>query len=116
MFRGQNDTERLLCTRPGLYAASTGLVSTVSSIWGAPGGHLTYASKLTLFVTGGATVLFAILWIVYGPILLENAKAKHIDEVGHLGLGEYGEGRIQKEELVEGTGTRIANVVSAQLI
>ena len=91
-------------------------MSTVANIWGAPGGHLTYASKLTLFVTGGATVLFAILWLLYKPILLGNAKEKHIDEVGHLGLGRYGEGRIQEKELVEGTGTKIANVVSGQMI
>ena len=102
--------------RPGLYAASTGLVSTVSNIWGAPGGHLTDASKLTLFVTGGATVFFAILWILYKPILLGNAKKNHVNEVGHLGLGKYGEGRIQEKEIVQGTGTKIANVVSAQLV
>jgi hypothetical protein len=91
-------------------------VSTVSSIWGAPGGHLTGASKLTLFVTGGATILFAMLWILYKPILLENAKKNHINEVGHLGLGKYGEGRIQEKEFVQGTGTKIANVVSGQLV
>jgi len=102
--------------RPGIYAASTGLVSTVCNIWGAPGGHLTDASKLTLFVTAGATILFLILWILYNPILLENAKNKHIDEVGHLGLGKHGEGRIQEKEFVQGTGTQIANVVSGQLV
>jgi hypothetical protein len=90
-------------------------VSTVANIWGAPGGHLTDASKLTLFVTGGATVFFAILWILYRPILISNSKKKHVDEVGHLGLGKYGEGRIQEKPFIEGTGTRIANVVSGQL-
>lgn len=91
-------------------------MSTVANIWGAPKGHLTAASKLTLFVTGGATVFFFILWILYKHILLKNAKRRHIDEVGHLGLGKYGEGRIQEKKLVEGTGTMIANKVSAQLM
>jgi len=104
---------------PGLYAASTGLVSTVSNIWGAPeppGGYLNGARELTLFVTGGATVFFSILWLLYKPILIGNAEKTHINEVGNLGLGKYGEGRIQEKEFVEGKGTRIANMVSGQLV
>jgi hypothetical protein len=68
-----------------------------------------------LFVTGGATACFLILWIIYKPVLLENAKNKHVDEVGHLGLGQYGEGRIQEKEFAVGTGTKIANTLSSQL-
>lgn len=104
-----------LIPRPGIYAASTGLVSTVANVWGTPHGHLSAASKLTLFVTGGATACFLILWIIYKPVLLENAKNKHVDEVGHLGLGQYGEGRIQEKEFAVGTGTKIANTLSSQL-
>jgi len=91
---------------PGLYAASTGLVSTLASIWVTQGGVLTGASKLTLFVTGGATAFFFILWIIY-HILLKNAKKKHIHEVDlHVGLGQNGEGRIQAAEPVTSHGER----------
>jgi hypothetical protein len=92
------------------------VVSAVSNIWGAQKGVLSAASKLVLFVTGGATVFFVILWIIYKPILLGDAKKKHIGEAGHhLGLGQYGEGRIQARESVQGPGTRIANTLSAGL-
>jgi hypothetical protein len=87
-------------------------VSTVANVWGVPKGHLSGASKLTLFVTGGATVFFVILWILYKQILLENAKKKHTDEVGYIGLGQYGEGRMQGKESVQGTGTKMANGLS----
>ncbi|KDR73881.1 hypothetical protein GALMADRAFT_141652 [Galerina marginata CBS 339.88] len=99
---------------PGIYAASTGVVTTVANVWGPQKGHLTAASKLTLFVTGGATVFFVLLWILYKPILLNDAKKKHIDEAGYLAVGKYGEGRQQATESVEGTGTKIADAVTAQ--
>ena len=75
-------------------------MSTVANIWGAPEGQLTDASKLSLFVTGGAAAFFAILWLLYKHILIRNAKKKHIDEVGYLGLGKYGEGRIEEKKPV----------------
>jgi len=93
---------------PGLYAASTGLVSTLANIWVAQKGQLTAASKLTLIVTGSATVLFLFLWIGY-YILLKLAKKKHIDTVDlHVGLGQNGEGRIQAKEPVTSEGNNIA--------
>ena len=88
------------------------MVSTVANIWGTQKGKLTAASKLTLFVTGGAAGIFAILWIIYKQILLENAKKKHIEEVGHHGLGQHGEGCIQAKETVAGTGQRTSNVLA----
>jgi len=90
-------------------------VSTIVNVWGVPKGHLTAASKLTLFVTGGATAVFVMLWILYKPILLEGTKNKHIDEAGHIGLGKYGEGYMHTTEVVPATGTKIANALSAQL-
>ena len=99
-------------TRPGLYAASTGLVSAAANIWGVEKGELSAASKLTLFVNGGATAFFIILWIIYKPILIRSAKKKHDNEVGlYLGLGKHGEGIIQKDEPVEGKATSIANML-----
>jgi hypothetical protein len=92
--------------RPGIYGASTGLVSTVANTWGVQHGNLSAANKLSLFVTGGATGFFIILWVVYKQILLENAKKKHIDEAGHYGLGQNGEGRTQVKGTVGGTGER----------
>jgi len=87
-------------------------VATVANIWGGQKWKLSAASKLTLFVTGGATGLFAILWIIYKQILLKNAKNKHIDEAGHYGVGKHGEGRIQAKETVEGNGKRRGNMVA----
>ena len=88
-------------------------MSTVANVFGTQKkGNLSAASKFTLFLTGGATGVFAILWIIYNPILLRNAKKKHIDEAGHHGLGQHGEGHIQAKETVEGTGKRTGNMVA----
>jgi len=87
-------------------------VSTVASIWGVLNGKLSAASKLTLIVTGSATAIFFLLWVLYKHILLRNAKKKHIDDVGHLGLGQHGEGRIQAKEYAAGFDTKILNNVS----
>lgn len=90
-------------------------MSTGANILGTQKKTLSAASKLTLFVTGGATAVFAILWVVYKHILLENAKKKHTDEVGHHGLGQHGEGCIQVKETVEGAEKRtdkVADLVS----
>lgn len=99
-------------SRPGLYGALTGLVATLANL-GAQKWQLTTASKVALYVTGGASGFFAILWFIYKYILLRHAKKKHIDETGYyVGVGENGEGIIQTKESVEGPGTMIGNVVS----
>ena len=57
--------------------------------------------------------MFVILWIIYKHILLANAKKKHIDEAGYIGLGRHGEGRIEAKAPREGMGRieRIADVI-----
>jgi hypothetical protein len=90
----------------------TGLVATVATL-GAQKWKLSFASKVTFCVTGGATVFFAILGIIYKYILLGYAKKKHIEETGyHVGLGQNGEGHIQANESVEGRGAQAGNVLS----
>ncbi|KIM37713.1 hypothetical protein M413DRAFT_76800, partial [Hebeloma cylindrosporum] len=88
---------------PGLYGASTGLLSTVAMAFSGQ-NQLSAASKLTLFVTGSATGVFIILWIVYKHILLRNAKKKHAEKGWYVGLGHNGAGRLQATESIEGTG------------
>jgi len=61
---------------PGLYASSTGLISAVANIWGLKEG-LTSSSKLTLFVTGGAFVLFLFLWIIFKILLGKKKEETH---------------------------------------
>jgi hypothetical protein len=90
----------------------TGLVATVANL-GAQKWQLSFASKVTLCVTGGATAFFAILGIIYKYFLLGSAKKKHIKETGyHVGVGQNGEGHIQVNESVKGRGAKAGNVLS----
>jgi len=75
-------------------------------------GNLSASSRLTLFVTGGATCILTIFWIIYKHILLRKAKKKHFDEAGYHGLGKHGEGQIQAKEMVEGKGNMGMDVIS----
>lgn len=85
------------------------------NIWGANKGVISIASKTTLCVTGGATVIFFSLWFLYQQILLRIARNKHVEEAGHFGLGKHGEGRILQQEPVVGGGTQLANGITGAL-
>ena len=79
---------------PGLLNSLAGLLSTLSSIYGAQHGQLVKTSKVTLIVTAASTGVFGILTGVYLLWLVGRVKRKHDKAVGKQKAGRFGEGVV----------------------
>jgi len=79
---------------PGLLNSLAGLLSTISSLFGAQHGQLSTPSKSTLIVTSAATGVLGILSGFYMFWLIRRVKARHDREVGKERAGKYGEGVV----------------------
>ena len=71
-----------------------GVLSTLSSIFGAQHGQFSMTSRITIIVTGGSTMIFGVLTAFYALWLLRRVKARHNREVGKQVAGKYGEGKV----------------------
>ena len=79
---------------PGLLNSLAGLLSTLSSVYGAQHGQLVKTSKVTLIVTAASTGVFGILTGVYLLWLVGRVKRKHDRAVGKQKAGRFGEGVV----------------------
>ncbi|KAF9240027.1 hypothetical protein BU15DRAFT_46155 [Melanogaster broomeanus] len=84
---------------PGLLNSITGIISSLSSIFGVQDGVIGPAGKSTLIVTGAVAVICGSLELIYEFWLLRNIKKEHDREVGVEMAGKHGEGVIGEKKI-----------------
>ncbi|TFK69990.1 hypothetical protein BDN72DRAFT_839599 [Pluteus cervinus] len=77
---------------PGLMNSIAGIISTLSSVFGAQGGEFSKTSKITIVVTSTIAVICGLLVVIYQFWLLRTVKQRHDEEVGEEKTGKHGEG------------------------
>jgi len=95
-------TNRILI--PGCLNSVAGVISTLSSIYGAQAGVFGKTETSTIIVTAALSVICGLLVLVYQFWLLRNLKLEHDREVGVEMAGKHGEGilREQRDDRDEG--------------
>jgi hypothetical protein len=93
--------------RPGLLNSLAGIISTLSSVYGAQNHQFSSTSKSTIVVTGGAALICGVLTMIYNNWLLAGVKRRHNEEVGRERTGKHGAGidpeaKVQVENASEG--------------
>ncbi|KAH7890430.1 hypothetical protein F5I97DRAFT_1835366 [Phlebopus sp. FC_14] len=83
---------------PGLMNSVAGVISTLTSVYGAQGGVFSYTAKSTIIVTGAISVICGLLFLVYQFWLLRNIKKEHDREVGVEKAGQHGEGVLGEKK------------------
>lgn len=78
--------------RPGCLNSVAGVISTLSSIYGAQAGVFGKSEKSTIIVTGALSLICGMLVLVYEFWLLRNLKLEHDQVVGVERAGKHGEG------------------------
>lgn len=68
-------------SRPGLINSTAGLISTVINIYSAQDGNKSITAQVTLWVTGGFSAAFLILFALYNFWALKRVKSKHSREL-----------------------------------
>jgi len=77
---------------PGLLNSFAGIISTLSSVYGAQNHQFSSTSKSTIVVTGCAALICGVLTLIYNNWLLATVKRRHDREVGRERAGKHGEG------------------------
>ncbi|KAL6719960.1 hypothetical protein ACLMJK_001881 [Lecanora helva] len=62
--------------------ALAGLISTLINVYSQQGGRFSITAKVTVMVTGGCTVVMALLFLIYNNWILEAVKRNHSRELG----------------------------------
>jgi hypothetical protein len=82
----------ILSFRPGMHNSVAGVTSTLSTVYGSNNKLVfTGSSKMTLFMTGGLTISWGTLFLLY-QFLLQNLTKKHDKEYGKRWAGQHGDG------------------------
>lgn len=83
-----------------------GVISTLSSVYGAQHGEFSLTSKITLSVTGSAMVICGVLTGYYMLWKIREVKSEHDRIIGKQKAGKRGEGFIErmKREANESSG------------
>lgn len=83
---------------PGFLNSVAGIISTLSSVYGAQGGMFGGTEKSAIIVTGSLALVWGTLMLVYEYGFLRNLKLEH-DEIAGIELaGKHGEGVLVVEE------------------
>ena len=91
---------------PGLLNSLAGVISTLSSVYGAQHGEYSSSSKVTLIVTVTTTFICGALTVYYLMWKIRRIKAEHDQVMGKQRTGKRGEGfieRIKRESITVGT-------------
>ena len=83
---------------PGLLNSVAGVISTLSSIYGAQAGVFGKSEESTIIVTGLLSVICGILVLVYEFWLLRILKSEHNHIMGVEMAGKHGEGVMGEKE------------------
>ncbi|EIW75734.1 hypothetical protein CONPUDRAFT_65699 [Coniophora puteana RWD-64-598 SS2] len=86
-----------LCNRiflPGLLNSLAGIISTLTSVFGAQHGVFTATSKSTIIVTGAVAGICAALFGFYQFVLVRRIRREHQKTVGIEMAGRHGEGVV----------------------
>ena len=92
--------------RPGLLNSFAGVISTLSSVFGAQHGEFSSSSKVTLIVTVTTTVICGVLTLYYLMWKIRRIKEEHDRVMGKQRAGKRGEGfieRISEKAITVGT-------------
>ncbi|KAF8634751.1 hypothetical protein AX15_000717 [Amanita polypyramis BW_CC] len=81
---------------PGLFNSLAGLISTISSVYGAQQGQFSVASKITLVVTASTTFICGVISLYYILWKIRRVKFQHNQQVGKERVGKHGEGFIEQ--------------------
>ncbi|KAF8554490.1 hypothetical protein OG21DRAFT_1370639, partial [Imleria badia] len=77
---------------PGFLNSVAGVISTLSSIYGAQGGVFGKTENSAIIVTSALSLICGTLFLVYEYWFIRNLKLEHDHEVGVELPGEFGEG------------------------
>lgn len=75
-----------------------GVISTLSSVFGAQGGVFGKTEESTIIVTGALSLICGILVLLYEFWLIRNLKLEHDLEVGVEMAGKHGEGVLGEKD------------------
>ena len=81
---------------PGLLNSFAGVISTLSSVYGAQHGEYSSSSKVTLIVTVTTTFICGVLTLYYLMWKIRRIKAEHDQVMGKQRAGKRGEGFIER--------------------
>ncbi|KAM6494887.1 hypothetical protein JOM56_009510 [Amanita muscaria] len=81
---------------PGMMNSLAGVISTLSSVYGAQHGEFSTTSKITLTVTGSAMLVCGTLTAYYMLWRIRRVKLEHDRIVGKQRTGKRGEGLIER--------------------
>ncbi|KAI9566139.1 hypothetical protein HD554DRAFT_2026113 [Boletus coccyginus] len=82
---------------PGCLNSLAGVISTLSSIYGAQAGVFGTTETSTIIVTGVLSSVCGILVLVYQFWLIRNLKLEHDHDVGVEMAGKHGEGILEEK-------------------
>ncbi|KIJ62240.1 hypothetical protein HYDPIDRAFT_30509 [Hydnomerulius pinastri MD-312] len=83
---------------PGLLNSLAGVISTLTSVYGAQAGTFSTTAKSTIIVTGAVAVICGLLMLIYQFWLLGNIKKEHDRQVGVERAGRHGEGVLGEKK------------------
>lgn len=81
---------------PGLLNSLAGLLSTLSSVYGAQHGQYSTTSEITLIATASTTVICGVLTLYYLMWKIRRVKTEHDEIIGKQRAGKHGEGLIER--------------------
>ncbi len=81
---------------PGLLNSLAGLLSTLSSVYGAQYGQYSTTSEITLIATASTTFICGVLTLYYLMWKIRRIKAEHDKIIGKQRTGKHGEGLIER--------------------